>query len=958
MHLTASNDPVTRALTLRLFGTLSQVCKEHIGVHHIILKQIESHYNVESDAAIWSSHQLAPISSAFATSLCPIVCKRLGDSNTDLEIKLKLLRLGRHMHHEVHIIEQTRRCLVRMLSLYNTSESVVNILDTLTALDSSAPVYSSEQLDLLIEYVRVDQRSFVRRKALDNLCLLARRVPHHWEAKHILKLCTTFESVSCFTIERELILHAFFCLAESEQAVETIWASSNEYDLNVARCVTSTLLAHPATRVTIKAMQLGCKLVLSSLSRGPSESSWCGQILSPGQLVCCLVAQFTTQPHQPNSHDLISQSAQPWFLSSEDITLADLKHTYSLIVQFFVTFTDYTHLIEKLNLSQHIRLGGGPRVSLLCQFLSTLKAHLPAITSTELMGKGYGRSTLFASHKHGLANLEEDGHSILPVCGLLFQLTEGTFLTLEEEKSLLLSVAVSSARRKGPDDITSPTTISPMCMLPTWLAYQLARQASRYGQHALAAKLYDRLIPNTLSERTNWWIRGLAEFSRAEAQLVTSARCLQSDPTRVCLTEPNSGASQNNFQAHTWIDELISELHRAIDTISKARTMFYCIGGPSVRWFQAEYAGIRSDFLLCLAELCTTSMFFTQTACWPSFLAFNTQESNSESPELAPVPTWVMHQLDMWHELEDRISALQIECLDADQSTHEHLNAFSRLVKFFFCVLQSFKSTYESANARQNDTPLPRHLGSSSGDPFHDVIPQLHALAEPHINFDPTSPPNFNWLSGILLNVCQLPSHWPRFFFQRLQSTTVRLVLLPKAGSNPDDVLTISVDVGHMVQVMGVVQQRSRLPNNRLCRRIHAVEVELTVTEAGPDYGRLGRQNRRNVKQTVFSLRRSASLQSDYFHCEFCIQFPGHSQSKVDPSPQPQRILDKIYRISASPVLVDSLGNRWQISQSSGAPRESTLVRVEAMNSVASSGTSFSAPHTDRSESRTSINIS
>ncbi|CAH8609772.1 unnamed protein product [Dicrocoelium dendriticum] len=104
-------------------------------------------------------------------------------------------------------------------------------------------------------------------------------------------------------------------------------------------------------------------------------------------LVCCLVAQFTTQPHQPNSHDLISQSAQPWFLSSEDITLADLKHTYSLIVQFFVTFTDYTHLIEKLNLSQHIRLVRlvvvvcGMCISLLCCSWRSCDAVSPAYKS-------------------------------------------------------------------------------------------------------------------------------------------------------------------------------------------------------------------------------------------------------------------------------------------------------------------------------------------------------------------------------------------------------------------------------------------------------------------------------------------------------------------------------------------------------------------------------------------------
>lgn len=101
-----------------LFGILNEITRDHLGVHHAILKQIESHYEVESDAAVWACHTVAPISrylllcrcnlyfSVFAASLCPILCKILNNLSVDMDTKLKLLYLGKHMHHNSVVAEE------------------------------------------------------------------------------------------------------------------------------------------------------------------------------------------------------------------------------------------------------------------------------------------------------------------------------------------------------------------------------------------------------------------------------------------------------------------------------------------------------------------------------------------------------------------------------------------------------------------------------------------------------------------------------------------------------------------------------------------------------------------------------------------------------------------------------------------------------------------------------------
>ncbi|THD18422.1 hypothetical protein D915_011029 [Fasciola hepatica] len=133
--------------------------------------------------------------------------------------------------------------------------------------------------------------------------------------------------------------------------------------------------------------------------------------------------------------------------------------------------------------------------------------------------------------------------------------------------------------------------------------------------------------------------------------------------------------------------------------------------------------------------------------------------------------------------------------------------------------------------------------------------------------------------------------------------------------------------MGHMVQVMGVVQQHSRRDPSELSRRISLVEVELTVTELPAS----GHGMRTSLPQytitthdgdqqaVVLYSKRSALLQRDYFHCDFCAHFPGHNQGNAKNG---AIATDKLYVLLASSVLVDDLGARWRLTGVSGAPEE------------------------------------
>ncbi|VDL91099.1 unnamed protein product [Schistocephalus solidus] len=90
------------------FGLLCRIFQHNVSVHHIVMAKLESHYEVELDAALWTAHELISISNklppksveciASTTSGSSIWCGRSGlrhylDSNVVYSISKRLCKL-------------------------------------------------------------------------------------------------------------------------------------------------------------------------------------------------------------------------------------------------------------------------------------------------------------------------------------------------------------------------------------------------------------------------------------------------------------------------------------------------------------------------------------------------------------------------------------------------------------------------------------------------------------------------------------------------------------------------------------------------------------------------------------------------------------------------------------------------------------------------------------------------
>lgn len=67
--VTYSNDPIARALTLRTLGAVAGIIPERQQVHHSIRRSLDSHDNVEVEAAVYAAIQFAAQSKYIPTPL-------------------------------------------------------------------------------------------------------------------------------------------------------------------------------------------------------------------------------------------------------------------------------------------------------------------------------------------------------------------------------------------------------------------------------------------------------------------------------------------------------------------------------------------------------------------------------------------------------------------------------------------------------------------------------------------------------------------------------------------------------------------------------------------------------------------------------------------------------------------------------------------------------------------------
>ena len=181
-----SNDPVARALTLRLLGSVAVIIPERKQVHHSIRNALDSH-DFELEAAVFAAGKFASHSESFSVNVCTKISEMIGGYATPLEMKLKLISIFQNMKRlDTNTSGLVRETCVDLLPVYPSQDFTTVTLHTLTLLSAHSLVDVPDQVDLLLKHLNQDPRKAVKRQILKDLRFLANQdYAHLWSNSNV-----------------------------------------------------------------------------------------------------------------------------------------------------------------------------------------------------------------------------------------------------------------------------------------------------------------------------------------------------------------------------------------------------------------------------------------------------------------------------------------------------------------------------------------------------------------------------------------------------------------------------------------------------------------------------------------------------------------------------------------------------------------------------------------------------
>jgi integrator complex subunit 7 len=201
-----------------------------------------------------------------------------------------------------------------------------------------------------------------------------------------------------------------------------------------------------------------------------------------------------------------------------------------------------------------------------------------------------------------------------------------------------------------------------------WCHYRIARSASRYGQHYLAAKIYQRLSGHVSLEKVHFFLIALSDIAKAECmlnfgydfeELTTNYGQLDSR-----LTIPGIGLQKFS---------VIERLDKAVSLYWKSLATFKASSSPNNPFtFQTEFVRLRALFLEALFSVVVArnTQYMTPPPAIAQTLA---QNSRDHLQKFGHITNQLRKSVKSMKTCEDMYCKLYKSAFDADPCTLEYL---------------------------------------------------------------------------------------------------------------------------------------------------------------------------------------------------------------------------------------------------------------------------------------------
>ncbi|KAB7500558.1 Integrator complex subunit 7 [Armadillidium nasatum] len=800
-----SNDPMARALTLHTLGWISVVVGENRQVHHLIREALDAKDSAELQAAIFAAEKYAAKSKTFAMNMCERLTSMITGLATPVDVKLQLIKIFQHMHHDVETAATVRNLCLHLLKEYPTQRVAITTLHTLTELAAHSLVDIPQQVDLLIECLESDARLGIRRSILDELNYLAQASPHAWTSQNINALIkfahnsiqNTDVECSALNILSSLISSPEFCHSDKTTEVSLLELSR--------KCINNSNI-----RIATKGLLLFTNMALYVYE----------------ELDVLTLVEEAVDGALYLMQTIIASNSQKKFHSC-----------LASCLDCIVALTDCGY--ESCGTCVHI-------------LLDTLNNKSLSEKNEELIAKTL--ASLGGSHSKALST------SLDKLIILIQQLSSQS--PLSEHQTVILNCLITllfqtfHCREWIPQG--KDTVVLASKAVNQWTGYRMARQASRYGHHNLAYNIYNTLSFKVCSDHQHFWLQALAEISRGESLVVTE------------------GDRADNLMGANFF------LLRALSSLKAAS------GVNAPLHFPQEYVGYRAEALMCHAQLLHACLSL-RTAPPPAIAAPMVASASGRDDLLrcGRVAQQLSKSLRDFHSLAIKYGKLYQSSFDADPITlcnlallQEGTNLMSKAIELITRHSTGAPSQFSAPDL----TSIKNKLGKKGVIEIQSLMKTINEgsllaqkLVQVCSEVKPIREQHLHLLQDISHTLTSIPHPYPRFFFQKLQQTTITLNLSPQPRT-PSDPISVTTS-GHLaIKVEGVIVHGRHLG---LYRNVQTVSLSINSVIQNRPAHTLDMKIEPNE-----SLSQTVRPHNDFFTTHFLLGFPipGNYQVTVEAS--------------------------------------------------------------------------
>lgn len=427
-----------------------------------------------------------------------------------------------------------------------------------------------------------------------------------------------------------------------------------------------------------------------------------------------------------------------------------------------------------------------------------------------------------------------------------------------------------------------------------WTQYRIARSASRYGQHYLAAHIYVKISRNTVVDKLHFFLTGLSQLAQAE--------CVLNYGVNYEFMNENYEMCDNHTVRSMPLEQsmpLMQRLEMAINLCWQALASLRASSSPSHPFtFQLEFLKLRAQFLQTLHSAVTIKN--AQIIVPPPAIAGSlAQNSRDYLQKFGHVTNQLRKLVKELKSCEESFGRLYKSAFDADPTTLEFLEIiqyqcvlFAHIVETICYATPSDPPDFQA----EGKCPETRYLINCCRrmNELSKSIPEESANNKTINNF------HLDIILAEIEIITKTPLCLPRYFFQVLQSTQIKLSVSPQPRS---DGKPVNVQSGSnlVIKVEGVIQHYGKKPS--LFRSVDSVQLSLMSKLLTP---RPPTECMKPQSDTV-TLTQTVKPQRDFLSGNFLVPISSGGQ----------------WQVTLETYVIDEKGITWCTG-----PKNSMLVRV------------------------------